>query len=129
MFGGNSEYESASVRRGAGGVSQAETARKEKEAVQDTPSLRALGLAHYWQWLLDEGKHRSITDIAAAEGMDLGQASRVVQLTRLAPEIVEACLAGKDDGWTLERVMRRSIPLRWWQQATQFRGAASNHMS
>jgi len=79
--------------------------------------------------LLDEGKHRSITEIAAVEGMDLGQASPVVQLTRLAPEIVEACLAGEQQGRRLEKVMRRSIPLNWRQQATQLRSSASNHMS
>jgi len=44
--------------------------------------------------VLDEGKYRSITEIAGAEGMDLGQASRIARLAQLAPDFVEACLAG-----------------------------------
>jgi hypothetical protein len=61
--------------------------------VKDSALIRALGLAHYWQRFLGEGKYRSLTDIAAAEGIDRGQVSRTSQLTRLAPEIVETCLS------------------------------------
>lgn len=66
--------------------------RSARKQVKDSPSIRALGLAHYWQRLLDEGKYRSLTEIAAAEGMDRGQVSRIAQLARLAPEIVNASL-------------------------------------
>jgi hypothetical protein len=38
--------------------------------------------------LLDEDRFASITELAAAEGMDLGQASRIARLTALAPDIV-----------------------------------------
>lgn len=51
----------------------------------DTPLMRALGLAHHWQRLLDEGRFSSMTEIAAAEGIDLGQASKMSRLARLAP--------------------------------------------
>ena len=47
---------------------EAAAERAKRKAAQSTPLIRALGLAHYWQRLLDEGKFRSITDIAAAEG-------------------------------------------------------------
>ena len=50
--------------------------RSARKQVKDSPLIRAMGLAHYWQRLLDEGKYRSLTEIAAAEGIDLGQASR-----------------------------------------------------
>ena len=66
--------------------------RSARKQVKDSPSIRALGLAHYWQRLLDEGKYRSLTEIAAAEGIDLSQASRTAQLTRLAPAIAESCM-------------------------------------
>ena len=59
----------------------------------DTPLLEGLGRARYWQRLLDEGKYRSIAAIAAAEGIDLGQVSRIARLTQLAPDIVDACAA------------------------------------
>lgn len=47
-----------------------------------SPLIRSLGLAHYWQQLLDDGKFRSITEIAAAEGMDVGRVSRILRLAQ-----------------------------------------------
>ena len=84
-----------------------------REMRQDTPLMRALGLAHHWQRLLDEGRFASISEIAQAEGLDLGRASRIARLAHLAPSIVESCAAGEDAGVTLERVCRRAIPQRW----------------
>lgn len=69
--------------------------RRDRKAAKDTLLVRALGLAHYWQHLLDTGKVGSLTEIAAAEGMDLGQVSRIARLAHLAPWVVEACLAGE----------------------------------
>ncbi|MGC1951510.1 MAG: LacI family transcriptional regulator [Gammaproteobacteria bacterium] len=92
---------------------EVEMERREREADRDTPLLRVLGLAHYWQWLLDEGTYRSVTEIATAEGMDLGQASRIVRLTQLAPDIIEACLADEGIGPALGHLMRRSLPAAW----------------
>ena len=47
---------------------EAAAERTKRKAAQNTPLIRALGLAHYWQRLLDEGKFRSITDIARCRG-------------------------------------------------------------
>lgn len=59
--------------------------------------LRALGLAHHWQRLLDEGRFSSMTEIAAAEGIDLGQASKMSRLAQLAPDLIEAIALGHPD--------------------------------
>lgn len=90
--------------------------RRQRTAAQHTPIIRALGLAYYWQWLLDEGKYRTITEIAAIEGIDRGQASRIARLAQLAPEIVEICLSGEDDGLALEHLIRRAFPADWGAQ-------------
>jgi len=90
--------------------------RRERAAAQHTPLIRALGLAHYWQRLLDEGKYRTITEIAAIEGLDRGQASRIARLAQLAPEIVEIGLSGQDDGLVLETLVRRAFPADWEAQ-------------
>jgi hypothetical protein len=42
-------------------------------------------LAHYWQHLLDTGRFGSLTEIAAGEGMDLGQVSRIARLAWVGP--------------------------------------------
>ena len=100
-----------------------EEARREQEAresAQDTPLMRALGLAHHWQRLLDEGRAASVTEIAEAEGIDLGQASRIARLTQLAPDIVEMCMAGEGNGLALEHLNRRVIPVEWREQRQKF---------
>ena len=55
-------------------------AQHAKEDAQDTANVRVLGLAHYWQHLLDTGRFQSLTEIAAVEGMDLAQVSRIARL-------------------------------------------------
>ena len=81
---------------------------------------RALGLAHYWQRLLDEARFRSITDIAAAEGINVTQARRLLRLTLLGPVVVDNLLANPDVAINLERVLRRVMPLDWREQGAVF---------
>ena len=69
--------------------------RQRKKAEQPSPVVRALGLAYYWQSLLDEGKFASLTEIAKAEGIDRAYVSRVFKLTRVSPVILERAFAGK----------------------------------
>jgi hypothetical protein len=94
--------------------------RSARKKVKDSPSIRALGLAHYWQRLLDEGKYRSLTEIAAAEGMDRGQVSRTAQLTRLSPEIVKSCLSDGLATSKLEALARVCLANTWDDQALIF---------
>ena len=102
---------------------EAAAERTKRKAAQATPLIRALGLAHYWQRLLDEGKFRSITDIAAAEGIDVTQARRLLRLTLLAPAVVANLLANPDVAVNLESVLRRVMPLDWQVQGAVFAGA------
>ena len=76
-------------------LEEARHERQARETAQDTPLMRALGLAHHWQHLLDEGRFASLTEIATAEGIDLGQASKVSRLAQLAPELIEAIALGR----------------------------------
>ena len=91
--------------------------RAKRKAAQNTPLIRALGLAHYWQRLLDEGKFRSIADIAAAEGIDVTQGRRLLRLTLLAPAVVAQLLVETDMSINLEAVLRRAIPRDWREQS------------
>lgn len=95
-------------------LSEAAQERKEKTAAQDTALMRALGLAHHWQRLLDDERAASVADIAKAEGMDATQVRRVMRLTLLAPEVIERLVGAPDI--VLERVMRRPWPLSWSEQ-------------
>ncbi len=101
-------------------LEEAARERQLREKSKDTPLIRALGLAHHWLRLLDTGHVASITDLATQEGMDRGQVSKMVQLARLAPDLIEVCLSGGVPGLSLERLIRRSIPISWEDQRQQF---------
>jgi hypothetical protein len=77
--------------------------------------MRALGLAHHWQRLLDEGRFASITEIAAAEGIDLGQASKMARLAQLAPDLIEAIALGHLDVG-VSQLLRGKLSASWLAQ-------------
>jgi len=95
-------------------LSEATREREARAAAQDTALMRALGLAHHWQRLLEERRAASVAEIAEAEGMDVTQVRRVMRLTLLAPEVVERLVAAPDI--VLEQVMRRPWPNGWADQ-------------
>ena len=96
--------------------------RSARKHAKDSQLIRALGLAHYWQRLLDEGKYRSLTEIAAAEGSDRGQVSRTAQLARLAPEIIESCMSGGHPDAKIDQLARVCLIGNWADQRTPLNG-------
>jgi hypothetical protein len=95
-------------------LSEATRERATRAAAQDSALMRALGLAHHWQRLLDEERTTSVADIAKAEGMDVTQVRRVMRLTLLAPDVIERLVGAPDI--VLEQVMRRQWPNGWSEQ-------------
>ena len=95
-------------------LAEAKQERAAQAAAQDSALMRALGLAHHWQRLLDEERVTSLTEIAMAEGMDVTQVRRVMRLTLLAPEVIEHLVGAPDI--VLEQVMRRPWPNGWGEQ-------------
>lgn len=101
---------------------EADQDREARAGAQNSALRRALGLAHHWQRLLDEGRLASLTDIAAAEGLDLGQVSKIARLVHLAPAIIDASLREDACGLTLEALARGGrLPLSWQAQQERFR--------
>ena len=95
-------------------LSEVNRERAVRAAAQDSALMRALGLAHHWQRLLDDERAASVADIAKAEGMDATQVRRVMRLTLLAPEVIERLVGTPDI--LLEQVMRRQWPSDWGKQ-------------
>ncbi len=60
--------------------------------VAATPLQLALARGHRWLALLESGQVKSLKEVAALEGIDNSYVSRMVNLTTLAPDIVEAIL-------------------------------------
>ena len=57
-----------------------------------TPLQLALARGHRWLAMLESGEVTTMTEIAKREGIDNSYVSRMVNLTTLAPDIVEAIL-------------------------------------
>ena len=64
----------------------------------------------------EEGKCRSAAEIAEAEGVTRSFVNRLLRLTLLAPDIVEAILEGRQPkGMPLEE-LTRAMPSAWHEQ-------------
>ena len=62
---------------------------------RDETLVRALVRAHRWRRSIESGQARSITDLAEQEGVTDAYVCRLLPLTCLAPDIVEAILDGR----------------------------------
>jgi hypothetical protein len=72
----------------------------------DPTLLKALARAFRYQRMLDIGKYTTIGEMATAEKLDRGYLGRLLQLTLLAPDIVEAIVeGGPAEGVTLPAMM------------------------
>ena len=61
----------------------------------DNTLVKALARAFRWKRLLDAGEFTTIAELAEREGIAPSYMTRVLRLTLLAPDIVEAILNGK----------------------------------
>ncbi len=72
----------------------------------DSAMVKALARAFRWRKLLETGVYGTIDEIAKAEKINPSYVSRLLRMTLLAPEIVEAILNGLQAAeLTLARVM------------------------
>ena len=82
----------------------------------DGTLVKALARAWRWQKLLDDGVYTSVSEIGDAENISKSYISRILRLALLAPDIVEAILAGRmDQGLMLER-LEQSLPASWMER-------------
>ena len=83
----------------------------------DSTLLKALARGFRWRRLLETGEFTTIEEIADAENINPSYVSRLLRMTLLAPEIVEAILAGRQpEGLTMARAMR-PFPWEWQNQS------------
>ncbi|MCR0985276.1 hypothetical protein [Roseomonas populi] len=85
----------------------------------DPALVKALARAFRYQRMLDEGQYASITEMAEAERLDRGYMGRLLQLTLLAPEIVEAVLDRAGSVPSLPQLMA-PWPVIWNEQIVTF---------
>ncbi|MGK7863221.1 hypothetical protein ACFHNC_12305 [Falsiroseomonas sp. E2-1-a4] len=79
----------------------------------DTTLVKALARAFRWRRMMEAGRYGTINELAAAERINSSYISRLLRLTPLAPDIVEAILDGRQpEGMTLPRLMA-PFPVEW----------------
>ncbi len=86
------------------------------ERRQDITLMKAVARAFRWRRMLESGQFTTINELAAAEKINSSYVSRVLRLTLLAPDIVEAILDGRQpEGMTLPALME-PFPVEWARQ-------------
>lgn len=89
------------------------------------PLAIAVARALCWQQLLDEGAYPSMHALAEKLGVDTRYVSRILDLTLLAPDIIEVILAGTEpDGLSLAKLYR--LPMEWEEQRRRLGFAMGN---
>jgi hypothetical protein len=86
----------------------------------DGTLVKALARAWRWQKLLDGGVYASVSDIGDAENISKSYVSRILRLALLAPDIVEAVLAGRTDTALMLDRLGRPLPASWTEQREHF---------
>jgi hypothetical protein len=88
----------------------------EQPGKTDNTMVKALARAFRWKRMLESGEFVTLSELAEREGIAPSYMTRVLRLTLLAPEIVEAILDGtQGPEVTLARVLEH-FPLAWEQQ-------------
>jgi hypothetical protein len=83
----------------------------------DNAMVKAIARAFRWREQLENGTKATIAEIAAAEKINASYVGRILRLTLLAPDIVEAILAGRQPAETTLAVLMRPFSVGWEQQA------------
>jgi hypothetical protein len=82
--------------------------------------------AHRWRRRTESGRARSITDLAEQEGVTDAYVCRLLPLTCLAPDIVEAMLDGRQPKGLRLAEMLGNTPVVWEGQRMSW-GARFEH--
>jgi hypothetical protein len=90
------------------------------QSKMDNTLVKALARAFRWKRMLESGEFTTIAELAEREGIAPSYMTRVMRLTLLAPDIVEAILDGRQGAEvTLLRVLE-PFPVEWEIQRKYF---------
>jgi hypothetical protein len=88
----------------------------------DNTLLRAVVQAFHWKNLLEAGQFATVSELAAAEGLNRSYASHMLRLILLAPDLVEAILDGRQPPTMQLQPLMRWLPVEWDDQHAHFNG-------
>src|SRR3981081_43443 len=82
----------------------------------DTALVKAIVRAHRWRQMLENGDYASSAELAKAEKVNDSYLSRILRLTLVAPDIVEAILTGRQPATLQLDDLLKPLPEVWEQQ-------------
>ena len=85
----------------------------------DSTLVKALARAFRWKRMLEAGEFATINDLALQERIAPSYLTRVVRLTLLAPDIVEAILDGTQGPEVTLAALMEPFPGDWAKQAAR----------
>jgi hypothetical protein len=86
----------------------------------DTTLVKALARAFRWKRILVSGEFTTMAELAEREGIAPSYMTRVLRLTLLAPDIVEAILTGQQAPEAMLAGLMEPFPLEWEEQRRNF---------
>ena len=86
----------------------------------DSTLIKALARAFRWKRMLESGEFATIAELAEREGIAPSYMTRVLRLTLLAPDIVEAILDGKQGPEVTLAWVLAPFPIAWAPQQVHF---------
>jgi len=86
----------------------------------DSTLVKALARAFRWKRMLESGEFATVKELAEHENLGFSYMTRVLRLSLLAPDIVEAILEGKQpEGVNLADLLE-PFPAEWIEQKVTF---------
>ena len=86
----------------------------------DNTLVKALARAFRWKRMLESGEFASISELAEREGIAFTYMARLLRLSLLAPEIVDAIMDGRQPESVTLANMMDPFPLDWKEQRIRF---------
>ncbi len=92
----------------------------ERSRQANEPLVEAIAKAYRWQEWLESGKYAGPTELARDLGLDRKYVARIFGLTSLAPDIVQAILAGDEPSGLSLTQLCKGVPERWEEQRREW---------
>jgi hypothetical protein len=89
----------------------------------DVALLKAIVRAYRWRELLESGEYASAADLAKAEKVNDSYLSRILRLTLLAPQIIEAIATGRQPSTLQLDDLLKPLPAVWARQPSELFGS------
>jgi hypothetical protein len=82
----------------------------------DSAMVKAIARAFRWREMLENGRYGTIAEISAAETINESYVGRVLRLSLLAPNLVEAILNGRQPAGLQLQSLMQQFPVEWQNQ-------------